>query len=158
MQDLVHLLTRLYVLSSRAFCLLFICSFSKKPFCETGHTGDSLSLPPQQPSTSFPAFIRSTQEHREENENAQKHKVAWDYNELLTLNKQIGKYKEWFAVVPYSSTSRHSKQVTLKVYCCCLGRSRAQSSWPSQASQYQCQLATTVSRWLSSKKTDQMGN
>lgn len=52
-KDLVHLLTRPYILSSGAFCLLFTCNFSKKPLCETGHTGDlclsvlSLSLPPQ---------------------------------------------------------------------------------------------------------------
>lgn len=42
--------------------------------------------------------------------NALKHQVAWDYNELLTLNKQFGKYKQWFAVATYSSTFRQQVQ------------------------------------------------
>lgn len=37
-KDLAHSLTRLYVLSSGAFCLLIICNFSKKLLGEEGRT------------------------------------------------------------------------------------------------------------------------
>lgn len=88
--------------------------------------------------------------------NAQKHKVAWDYNEILSLSKQFGKYKQWFAVVTYTSMSRQQAQQAGDSQGVLLlpGEEQSTKLMAQPNLSASMQLATTVSRWLFNKKTE----